>query len=90
MARYQRVKSMWIFLGNFCLQEAISKLQETSIVFETPITDLLVPTLKCSSPQVLKDLLNIVGEPSTSSWEPNSSQEIAFRLFHTAYMVSVT
>jgi hypothetical protein len=52
------------------------------------ITDSIVLTLKSSSPQVLKDLLNIVGEPSTSSWVPKSSQDIAFRLFHTAYLVS--
>ena len=34
--------------------------------------------------QVLKDLLAIVGEPSTSSWLPESPQEIASRLMHTA------
>ncbi len=28
----------------------------------------------------------IVGEPSTSSWVPESPQEIASRLFHTAYL----
>ncbi|KAH0551526.1 hypothetical protein GP486_007257, partial [Trichoglossum hirsutum] len=39
-----------------------------------------------NNPQVLKDLLNIVGELSTSSWVPKSPQEIAFRLFHTAYL----
>ena len=37
-------------------------------------------------PQVLKDLLWIVGEPSTSEWRPASPQDIAGRLFHSAYM----
>jgi hypothetical protein len=50
----------------------------------------MVLTRKSSSPQVLKDLLNIVGEASTSSWVPKSSQEIAFRLFHTAYLVGAS
>jgi NAD+ synthase (glutamine-hydrolysing) len=38
------------------------------------------------NPQVLKDLLMIVGEPSSSSWLPKSPQEIASRLMHTAYL----
>jgi NAD+ synthase (glutamine-hydrolysing) len=37
------------------------------------------------SSQVLKDLM-IAGESSTSSWVPESPQEIASRLFHTAYL----
>ncbi|RDW87313.1 glutamine-dependent NAD(+) synthetase-like protein [Coleophoma crateriformis] len=36
--------------------------------------------------QVFKDLLTIVGEPSNSEWRPSSPQEIAERLFHSAYM----
>ncbi|KAI9768006.1 MAG: glutamine-dependent NAD(+) synthetase [Geoglossum simile] len=37
------------------------------------------------NPQVLKDLLRIVGEPSNSTWRPGSPADIASRLFHTAY-----
>ena len=37
-------------------------------------------------PQVIADLLRIVGEPANSTWRPSSPQEIASRLFHTAYM----
>ena len=40
--------------------------------------------------QVLKDLLFIVGEPSTSEWRPASPQDIAGRLFHSAYMGMAT
>jgi len=39
-----------------------------------------------SNPQVKKDLLRIVGEPSDSSWLPSSPQEIAGRMFHSAYL----
>jgi len=35
--------------------------------------------------QVIKDLRQIVGEPSTSKWLPKSPQEISNRLFHSAY-----
>jgi len=38
------------------------------------------------NPQVLKDLLTIVGEPSSSTWLPSSPQDVASRLFHTAYL----
>jgi hypothetical protein len=38
------------------------------------------------TPQVLKDLLFIAGEPSTSTWRPKSPQDIAEKLFHTAYL----
>ncbi len=38
------------------------------------------------NPQVIKDLLMIVGEPSNSKWLPSSPQDIASRLFHTAYL----
>jgi NAD+ synthase (glutamine-hydrolysing) len=38
------------------------------------------------NPQVLKDLLTIVGEPSSSKWVPSSPQDVASRLFHTAYL----
>lgn len=38
------------------------------------------------NPQVLKDLLRIVGEPSASKWLPSSPKEIASRIFHTAYL----
>ncbi|KUJ17506.1 glutamine-dependent NAD(+) synthetase-like protein [Mollisia scopiformis] len=37
-------------------------------------------------PQVLKDLLRIAGEPATSSWRPKNPQEIATKIFHTAYL----
>lgn len=39
-----------------------------------------------NNPQVLKDLLTIVGEPSDSKWLPSSPEEIGSRLFHTAYL----
>ncbi|RFU27523.1 hypothetical protein B7463_g8804, partial [Scytalidium lignicola] len=38
------------------------------------------------NPQVLKDLLTIVGEPSGSKWLPSSPEDVASRLFHTAYL----
>lgn len=38
------------------------------------------------NPQVLKDLLAIAGEPSTSKWRPKSPQDVASRIFHTAYL----
>ncbi|KFY88121.1 hypothetical protein V498_06902, partial [Pseudogymnoascus sp. VKM F-4517 (FW-2822)] len=38
------------------------------------------------NPQVIKDLLRIVGEPSDSKWLPSSPQDVASRLFHTAYL----
>ena len=38
------------------------------------------------NPQVLKDLLAIVGEPSDSTWSPSSPEDVASRLFHTAYL----
>ena len=40
---------------------------------------------KNDDPQILTDLLRIVGEES-SSWRPSSPQEIASRLFCTCYM----
>lgn len=42
--------------------------------------------LERKNPQVIKDLLRIVGEPSDSKWLPSSPQDIASRLFHTAYL----
>ena len=42
--------------------------------------------LKNDDPQILSDLLRIVGEEETSSWRPSSPQEIASRLFCTCYM----
>jgi NAD+ synthase (glutamine-hydrolysing) len=38
------------------------------------------------NPRVLKDLLTIVGEPSDSKWLPSSPEDVASRLFHTAYL----
>ena len=38
------------------------------------------------TPQVLKDLLLIAGEPSDSTWRPSSAQDVASRIFHTAYL----
>ncbi|KAH8685499.1 glutamine-dependent NAD(+) synthetase-like protein [Tricladium varicosporioides] len=37
-------------------------------------------------PQVLKDLLQIAGEPANSDWRPSSPQDITSRMFHSAYM----
>ena len=45
--------------------------------------------LKGQNPQVIKDLLIVVGEPSNSDWIPASPQEIASRLFHTVYRKSM-
>ncbi|ELR08005.1 glutamine-dependent NAD(+) synthetase [Pseudogymnoascus destructans] len=42
--------------------------------------------LERKNPQVIKDLLKIVGEPSDSEWLPSSPQDVASRLFHTAYL----
>ncbi|MCJ1284309.1 glutamine-dependent NAD(+) synthetase [Xylographa opegraphella] len=38
------------------------------------------------NPQVLTDLLRIAGEEEDSDWRPKDPQEIARRIFHTAYM----
>lgn len=42
--------------------------------------------LERKNPQVIKDFLRIVGEPSDSKWLSSSPQDIASRLFHTAYL----
>lgn len=42
--------------------------------------------LQGKNPQVIKDLLKIVGQPSDSKWLPSSPQDVASRLFHTAYL----
>ncbi len=41
---------------------------------------------KGDNPQVLADLLRIAGEEEDSKWRPRDAQEIAGRIFHTAYM----
>lgn len=41
---------------------------------------------KGDNPQVLADLLRIAGEEEDSKWRPRDPQEIAGRIFHTAYM----
>ena len=41
---------------------------------------------KGDNPQVLADLLRIAGEEEDSQWRPKDPQEIAGRIFHTAYM----
>ncbi|MCJ1432147.1 glutamine-dependent NAD(+) synthetase [Xylographa pallens] len=41
---------------------------------------------KGDNPQVLADLLRIAGEEEDSEWRPKDPQEIAGRIFHTAYM----
>ena len=38
------------------------------------------------NPQVLADLLRIAGEDEDSDWRPKDPQDIASRIFHTAYM----
>ncbi|RAL60260.1 hypothetical protein DID88_000040 [Monilinia fructigena] len=43
---------------------------------------------KGDNPQVVEDLLRIVGEEEDSTWRPSNSQDIANRIFHTAYMGS--
>ncbi|CAG8958342.1 hypothetical protein HYFRA_00011019 [Hymenoscyphus fraxineus] len=40
--------------------------------------------------QVIKDLRQIAGEPSTSTWLPKSAEEVCSRLFHSAYMGMAT
>jgi NAD+ synthase (glutamine-hydrolysing) len=42
------------------------------------------------NPQVLKDLLTIVGKPSDSKWLPDSPQAIASELFHTVSLSFTT
>jgi NAD+ synthase (glutamine-hydrolysing) len=41
---------------------------------------------KGDNPEVLKDLLRIVGEDGDSQWRPQNPQDIAGRLFVSAYM----
>lgn len=41
---------------------------------------------KGDNPEVLKDLLRIVGEPDDSQWRPHTPQDVAGRLFVSAYM----
>jgi NAD+ synthase (glutamine-hydrolysing) len=41
---------------------------------------------KGDNPLVLKDLRRIAGEEEASTWIPSSPQEIAGRIFHTAFM----
>lgn len=58
----------------------------TSVIVHSMTRLVYADIIKNKNPQVLKDLLQIVGEPSTSSWRPKSPQEIAGRLFHSAFM----
>jgi NAD+ synthase (glutamine-hydrolysing) len=41
---------------------------------------------KGDNPEVLKDLLRIVGEDDDSQWRPQNPQDVAKRLFVSAYM----
>lgn len=41
---------------------------------------------KGDNPQVLADLLRIIGEEEDSKWRPKDPQEIAGRIFHTAFV----
>lgn len=42
--------------------------------------------VKLKDPLVLSDLRRIAGEEDDSTWVPSSPQEIAGRIFHTAFM----
>jgi NAD+ synthase (glutamine-hydrolysing) len=42
--------------------------------------------VKGEDPLVLSDLRRIAGEEDDSTWVPSSPQEIAGRIFHTAFM----
>ncbi|KAL2076248.1 hypothetical protein VTL71DRAFT_1191 [Oculimacula yallundae] len=58
----------------------------TSVLVHSMCRLVYADIIAKKDPQVLKDLLRIVGEPSTSSWRPKSPQDIAGRLFHSAFM----
>lgn len=58
----------------------------TSVIVHSMCRLVYADTIEKKNPQVLKDLLQIVGEPSTSKWLPSSPQDISSRLFHSAYM----
>ncbi|PSS15388.1 hypothetical protein M430DRAFT_277694, partial [Amorphotheca resinae ATCC 22711] len=75
---------LWDYLRR-CKQACIDSCA-TAVIVHSMCRLVYGDIAKGKNPQVLKDLLNIVGEPSTSSWVPKSSQEIASRLFHTAYL----
>jgi NAD+ synthase (glutamine-hydrolysing) len=50
------------------------------------MTRLVFKEAQEGNSQVLSDMLRIVGESSTSEWRPTCPQDIASRMFHTAYM----
>ena len=58
----------------------------TSVIIHSMCRLVHQEVLKNEDPQILEDLLRITGEEETSSWRPSSPQEIATRIFCTAYM----
>ncbi|KAJ8058664.1 hypothetical protein OCU04_012838 [Sclerotinia nivalis] len=60
----------------------------TSVIVHSMCRIVYAAVEKGDNPQVLEDLLRIVGEEEDSTWRPSNSQDIANRIFHTAYMGS--
>ncbi|TGO62003.1 hypothetical protein BCON_0023g00630 [Botryotinia convoluta] len=60
----------------------------TSVIVHSMCRIVYAAIEKGDNPQVVEDLLRIVGEEEDSTWRPSSSQDIANRIFHTAYMGS--
>ncbi|QSZ36450.1 hypothetical protein DSL72_006329 [Monilinia vaccinii-corymbosi] len=60
----------------------------TSVIVHSMCRIVYAAVEKGDNPQVVEDLLRIVGEEEDSTWRPSSSQDIANRIFHTAYMGS--
>ncbi|APA07381.1 hypothetical protein SS1G_13042 [Sclerotinia sclerotiorum 1980 UF-70] len=60
----------------------------TSVIVHSMCRIVFAAVEKGDNPQVIEDLLRIVGEEEDSTWRPSNSQDIANRIFHTAYMGS--
>ncbi|KAF7856329.1 hypothetical protein EAF04_009857 [Stromatinia cepivora] len=60
----------------------------TSVIVHSMCRIVYAAVEKGDNPQVIEDLLRIVGEEEDSTWRPSNSQDIANRIFHTAYMGS--
>ncbi|KAF7918468.1 uncharacterized protein EAE98_009711 [Botrytis deweyae] len=60
----------------------------TSVIVHSMCRIVYAAIEKDDNPQVVEDLLRIVGEEEDSTWRPSSAQDIANRIFHTAYMGS--
>ena len=60
----------------------------TSVIIHS-MCRLVYQAIKDGNEQVIKDMLRITGHEADSDWRPNTPQDIAEKLFCTAYMVLI-